>query len=157
MLDFIKRQRAAFYIGIAGLVMTIVAVAVYSSNTQVRGFAVESNPAITVLSVFAIIIEAAILVIPQILPKSKIAKAVVDVCMIVVAIFLGLCAMLFLKLRIYDIAMNYGSDLNAGNETIMNATGQAVGGIILYAITMLVVAVAAFFNIRKPEPLPAAA
>lgn len=154
MMEFIKKQSIAFYVSIAVVIMAIVSVIIYSVNAaNVYFFEVTGSGAVLALTIVAIVLDVAIIVLAQLFATNKLAKICLDMAMIAVTILLTISLMLFLKDRVYYMAIVFGSELESDNPAAWAAMGQAVAGIVLYACTVILSVGAAFFNMRKPEKI----
>lgn len=152
MVDFIKKQSIAFYISIVSVILAIVSIVIFSQNSSNYYFAdIHTGTGIMVMTIFAIILDVAVLVASQFFKDNKIVKIVLDVALVTVSILLICSLMLFVKDRVYYFAIVYGSELESDNADAWFAVNQAVTGMIMYAITIVTTVAAAFFHIRKPE------
>lgn len=151
-MNFIKKQWIAFYLSILIVIMSIVSVAVYGVNSANNYFGGNAlNGIVVMFTVFAIILTLAVAVIPQFFKDNRIAKIAVDVAFVLSAVFLAFALMLFVRDRVYYMAIVYGSDLEKGNQVAFDAIGQTIIGFVLYGITLVASIAAGFFNVTRKE------
>lgn len=152
MMEFIKKQGIAFYVSIAAVIFAIVSVIIFSSNAADAYFSdVHTGKGILTMTIIAIILDVAVLVAGQFFADNKIVKVVLDVAMIAVTVLLVCSVMLFIKDRVYYMAIVYGSELESDNPAAWGAVNQSIVGMVMYFITIACTVAAAFFQMRKPE------
>lgn len=152
MMEFIKKQSIAFYVSVVAVILAVVSLIIYAINSGNVYFSdVHTGTAILVMTVFAIILDLAVIVASQFFKDNKIIKVVMDVAMVVITILLMCSLMLFVKDRVYYMAIVFGSELESDNPAAWSAMYQSIVGMIFYAITIILSIVAAFFNFRKAD------
>lgn len=149
MLNFIKKQKVGFYLGVVTLILAIVAVSIYSANAKNAYFR-DLQGGIIAMSVIAIILQAALLVLPQFL-KGRMADILFAVGTVAVVMLLMASVMMFVGARVYDMAILYGSALEQGNDAAYAAMSNAIGGMVVYFIAILCSIVGAFFKTTKED------
>jgi hypothetical protein len=142
-----------FYLVIT--VLTIVAFALYVANTT-RAYYADSNIAITVMAVAALVCEIAVLVLAK-GPLGMPATIVSDVLRVAVPALLFLSGILFLSMRAQSLGQVLGSNLELGNVDAHDAANQAIIVIVLFVVGWLVSVVAAFLKIGDGSEKKAAA
>lgn len=151
--DFFKKQSIAFYIAPVTVILSIIAVSIYGHNSGLEYFN-DYKGSVVALAVVSIFLQVASVVGPQFL-KGRIFDGLFSVTTILSCVFLMMSVMFFLGDRVYDMAIILGSDLEAGNAAAQSAMSNAIAGIVIYFIAIILNIVSAFFRVKKETPGPA--
>lgn len=161
MIDFIKRQRAGFYIGVCALILVIIGTIVQAVNVNSVGyFQGKTIPGIGVLSALSIIFLIVGVCLRELRVRfpgliGNIMDFVGLLFLAVVPILLSIAFMNFIYTRAEGLAFILASDDNtrANNQTPENmaSVGSAITGIIFYVIATLTSLVGVFFKTIKVE------
>lgn len=152
MLNFIKRQRAGFYLNIVLIVLTIISIILFAMNASLGLFVSVSSVnggiyACLIISLVCFLASIGLGIAPL---HGKLIKVVlVDVLRIASTILLALATVLLVGARIENIGYYVGSDLYLGNAQAIAAVTQAIACIVLFAITWVFSLIAVFFVQEK--------
>lgn len=149
--NFFKKQGIAFYALCVALVLSIVAVCMYSADVAINYFLEPSaNPAVLAFGILAILLIVAMLVVSQLeIATNRYAKIALDVAAVVIVAFVVAALLIFLSDRVYHFAVVLGSDLEKGNPTAFEAVYHSVATIVLFGVTAAATLVASFFEVKK--------
>ena len=145
-MEFLKKQRLSFYFLAVSIVLTAVALGIYLSNASNAYFGETANSVIVIATVLAIVGEAALIVLNQVSEGNRVLEIVSDVIAVVVPFAIAEVVMRFVGLRVYDMAIIYGSELESGNASAWSAMGQAITGMVIYAAALVLCIAAAFMK-----------
>lgn len=147
----LTNKSAGFYAGCISIIVGVVATALYFMNISNAYFADSVNASIVGGSV-AGIVAMLLYVVTASHTKGQNGAAFVRGLMPVLASFCLFAAlMLFLKSRVYNMAIIYGSSLEANNTAAQSAMAQAVVALVLYLIAGIAAVVAAYSKVSKNE------
>lgn len=154
MTNFIKKQRVGTWISFAVTVLSIVSLIIYSLNCSMEGYFKDmSNGLITILSVSAIIISVAAIVLAQFDvggTGGAVKGVVIDVFRIAAAAMLIGATLFFLECRVDGFGYIFFSDFDvlAAIQTPenMSSANTAIVGIIFYAISGIAAIAGTFFE-----------
>lgn len=131
-------------------VLSLVAVILFSSGYNASegyfGMQFEGLSYVTGFGVVAIILAAAVIVLPMVKAEGVAKKALdiaVDALIIVMCIFFCLMALYAAKSSVYEMALTWGSELHINEPFMKTACSNALVSIILSLVAMLVLGVAA--------------
>lgn len=161
MLNLVKKQKVGTWVALGALVLAIVSAIIYGANVAGKGYFHSMAIAEVILfSVLAIILLAAIIVLPQLNLKG-ITKKLVDILTgilkILAVVFLTIALLSFIQNRVEGLAYILFSDPNiidtiqAPDTHNLQSAGSAIAGFIFYGLSMIVAIVSAFFVTGKKE------
>lgn len=151
MMDFIKKQRAAFYMYAAAAILGLIAFILYCANASTTYYNdLKSN--IVILCVLGLIFLVASAVLPQFgFAQNKFVKIAIDVLRMFAAALFIWAMIVFIGDRVESYGYVYASDFEANNPIAVAAAGQSIVAIVFFVLTWFVAVVAAFFPIIKEE------
>ncbi len=160
-MNFLKKQTVSTWVTLGALILAIVSVAIFGANYGSTAFAglfgASSSAAIISESVISIILLAAIICLSEFDFGGIIGwivEWVIWACKIVVCALLALAVIKYLDMTVQGYANLWFSDENIqvtmqATEGYVSAANTAIVGTVMYAVTMLVAVVAAFFRPYK--------
>lgn len=157
MLNFIKKQSIGTWISLGALILAVVSAIVYGVNVGSMGYFYDNKVTLlVVMTVLAILMLAAIITLSQFEFKGLLGKILDIVCLVfkvLIPTFLALGLMELIGTRVEGLAFIYFSNPEVlgtiQTPANMASAHSAIASFILYGITIVVSAVAAFFGLRK--------
>lgn len=159
MTNIIKKAGIGTYINLAVFLLSLISLIIYAANGAAEGyFKGLTDSAVITMSVFAVLLSAATLVLPFIAMKEPFDKAI-NIALILmkigVSILLVSSLFLFISSRVEGLAYIFFSneDVIAEVQTPANlaSANTAITGFIFYGITWLVAMITVFFSPLKKE------
>lgn len=158
MLEFLKKQRAGFYLNIVLFVMTLISLILFAMNSSLALFSAVASInggiyACLILSLVALLASIGLGAAP-ILKESKqlaLKETIIDVLRIIICILLAIATVVFVGGRIENLGYYFGSDLYLGNSQAIAAVMQALACIIIFAITWVISLISVFFTQAKEQ------
>lgn len=147
----LKTKSAGFYAGCISAVLGIIALALYFSNIANAYFANEASAGVVAASIAAV---AMILGYTFLGTKSRGSKTLEYIrgLLPIGAVFCLFTAFTnFLGIRVYSMAIIYGSSLEANNTAAHSAMAQAIVTLVFYMLAGIAATVAAFNQTEKEE------
>lgn len=147
----LKNKSFGFYSGCVAVILGIAALGLYFTNISNAYFADSVSGTVvgcTIASVLMIVLYIGLRT-----PGRN--NKVIEFCrglMPVGAVFCIFAAfMTFLNSRVYNMAIIYGSSLEANNASAQSAMAQAIVTLALYLVAGIAIIVAAFNKVEKDE------
>lgn len=155
-MEFIKKQRVAFYASIVAVIMALVSVIIYGVNTTSEYYAASGSAVVSGLvvsfTILAMVLLLGRVVIEEIFAGDKpLVKHLTAFMVLAACVFLASAFFAYVGERVYDIAIVLASDLEAGNQSATDAVMQTIAGFVLYGITLIIAIVSAFFSVKKSD------
>lgn len=147
-MGFLKKQGAGFYCSVLVFILGIICVALYCVNAATDYYG-DTKSVVVLISVIAIVTCLTTIILGEFADTNPILAKFADILAVAVPVLTLIAGMLFLNDRVYSYAIIYGSDLENGNEAALFAAGQSIIAIVLYIVTAILAAVAAFFTMCK--------
>lgn len=145
----LKNKATGFYAGCISALLGAIAMGLYFSNISNAYFADSASAVVVGCSLAAI----AMMVVYVVGEKYSQSNAVAEFCrglMSVAAVFCLFTALMqFLSTRVYNMAIIYGSSLEANNESAHSAMAQALVVLALYLIAGIAAIIASFSGVEK--------
>lgn len=171
MKDFLKKQPIGIYAMLALLLFTIISFSIYGAGVGSDGYFHNRSVDIMVTtSSLAIVFEILIIAYMEVkvlgfvdkLPSivAKLLEVVCDVLKVLIPVLFTLAIFTFIDTRVEGLAFIFFSNIEIlpviqTPETLASAS-LAITTMVMYAITIVVGVVAAFFSVAKKQKAVAA-
>ncbi len=143
----ISRLNVSFYLSVATIVLSIVALCIYVVNSNLPYFS-NLNTSVIVLTISAILSVIATLVVSQIFGD----KWFLGILELLSCVLLTIAATTAIVDRSTAMGFVWFSNLDADNAEAVSALNQALGFMIIYVCGIVLLIVASFFKyIRIPK------
>lgn len=146
-----SNKSVGFYAGCISAVVAVVAVVLYFMNISNAYFADSVNALIVAGSVVGIAAMIVYIVTADRVSGKAGASIARGLLPTVATFCLFAALMLFLKARVYNMAIIYGSSLEANNTAAQSAMAQAVVALVLYLVAGIAAIVAGYSRVSKNE------
>ncbi len=152
-MNFLKKQRASFYLAAAVVVFALVSLIIYCINGSAKYFAAYTgiNTSVVILTIFAIALVIGSLVLLQFSRNSKLLQILMDVCIFAAAVLLAAAVFVFLYDRVEPMAIVFSSELESDNAAAWSAMTGSVVGVAFYLITVILTVVVSFSTLANKD------
>lgn len=147
----LKNKAAGFYFGCVAAVLSIVAMGLYLSNISNSYFADAVSVPVMACTIIAIIMIVAYIVLSSSAKKNSTLSYIRGLFPVAATFCLFAACVMFLGTRVYNMAIIYGSSLEANNTLAHSAMAQAIAAIVIYFLAGIMTIVAAFCKTEKDE------
>ena len=155
-MKFLKKFGVASFIDVAAALLILVSMILTIVSSSCLGYEISKLNLVIVFSIVAIICLIASVIMSAFFGN----KLYSYIPMLIACVLSGLCFYFVIDARTYLIGTVWVTSLDRTNEYAVKAMGTGAPAFIMYCATMLIVAVAAFFNLvrdeKKVEELPLA-
>lgn len=146
VLDFFKKQSIAFYVLIAAVIFTLIALIIYLNNSK-GAYYDDTNALIVTFSIFAMIFIIALAVLPNFVGD----KNYLSLLLVGAAVFLAVAVVTYLQSRTTLMGYLWFSDLEANNPIAVTAMNQTVTSWVFYGLAIAAVIACGFMKLKKTE------
>lgn len=147
----LKNKSLGFYAGCVSVVLGIVALGLYFSNISNAYFADSASAVVVGCTIAAILMIIVYIVLGTLGKKNNTIEFCRGLLPVGATFCLFAAFMYFLSTRVYNMAIIYGSSLEANNQSAQSAMAQTVVTLVLYLLTGIAMMVAAFARVKKDE------
>ncbi len=142
--EFFKRQNAAFYLSAAACILTIIALILTGVSNSVQGYNMASLGGILASAIIALILTLGGIVLADRFGSQHWLTCVVNV---IALVLLMVAFGNFISERAVLASAQFSYDsVNEVGWTVLN---ESIGGIVLYFISAILLAVGSFFKDTK--------
>ena len=132
MKKFLKKQSAGFFLSIAAIMISLIALLIYIIN-GLNAYYNDFNFKIVMLTIPAILIEIFIILLEHAFGE----KRWLDVFHLIPPVLLAIAVVAFISVRVESAGIILGSELEKGNMVARQSLTQAFIGIGLYLAAMI--------------------
>ncbi len=155
-MKFFKKLGIASFIDVIAAILILVSMILTIVSSSCLGYEISKLNLVVVFSIVVIICLFASIALSAFFGN----KLYSYLPMLVACVLSGLCFYFVIDARTYLIGTIWVTSLDSTNEYAVKAMGTGGPAFIMYCATMLIIAVAAFFNLvrnnKKVEELPLA-
>lgn len=147
MLEKIKKLGVGYYISLVALVLILVSMFLSIASSSNLGFSIDELPLIVTFSVISILC----ILLTGFLATKMNNSFVCYLPLLVAAVLSGICFIYVLDSRTYLMGTLWFTKLDQSNQYAVSAMNTGAPAFVMYFVSMIVLAVASFFNLYKTE------
>lgn len=147
MLEKIKKLGVGYYISLVALVLILVSMFLSIASSSNLGFSIDELPLIVTFSVISVLC----ILLTGFLATKMNNSFVCYLPLLVAAVLSGICFIYVLDSRTYLMGTLWFTKLDQSNRYAVSAMNTGAPAFVMYFVSMIVLAVASFFNLYKTE------
>lgn len=147
MLEKIKKLGVGYYISLVALVLILVSMFLSIASSSNLGFSIDELPLIVTFSVISVLC----ILLTGFLATKMNNSFVCYLPLLVAAVLSGICFIYVLDSRTYLMGTLWFTKLDQSNQYAVSAMNTGAPAFVMYFVSMIVLAVASFFNLYKTE------
>lgn len=146
-MNFVKKQKASFFIYLLVLLLNTSVLFLYISNVN-KPYYQDMRVNVIFLLVGTLATISLSLGV-SLFSKVKSLLLVADISRVIATLLIILGGVTFIGMRLESFGYIFGSNLEMGNDAAFDAGTQAIMIIILFIVTWLLAVIATFFDIGQ--------